>query len=59
MKAKIYIIIGSLLILNLPSLKSQTEVADSIWTLQKCIQYSLDKNIDVRKSGLTVEKKYC
>jgi len=56
MKAKIYIIIGSLLILNLPSLKSQTEVADSIWTLQKCIQYSLDKNIDVRKSGLTVEK---
>ena len=56
MRAKIYITIGNLLLLNFSSLFSQTEVPDSIWTLQKCIQYSLDKNIDVRKSGLTVDK---
>jgi outer membrane protein len=56
MKAKTYIAIGCFLTLNLSIARVQGQTGDSIWTLQKCIQYSLDKNIDVRKSGLTVTK---
>lgn len=56
MKARIYIAIGCFLALNLSMVKMKGQTADSTWTLQKCIQYSLDKNIDVRKSSLSVEK---
>jgi len=36
-----------------PSAKGQT--ADSSWTLQKCIEYSLQQNIQVRKTSLTTD----
>ncbi len=56
MKARIYITVGFFLAINLTMVWAQGQSADSIWTLQNCIQYSLNKNIDVRKSSLTVEK---
>ena len=47
----IFITLCSLFIIHCSSMKAQK--MDSSWSLDKCIKYALEKNIDVQKSGLT------
>ena len=42
-----------LLFLQICTLNAQTQKPDTLWTLQKCIGYALEKNIQIRKSKLT------
>ena len=32
------------------------QAQEKVWTLQDCINYALDKNVQVKKAGLTNDK---
>jgi outer membrane protein len=54
MKTKIMIAFSLSALLGLNTL-ARGQQADSVWTLQKCIQYALQQNITVQKTSLTIE----
>jgi outer membrane protein len=53
MKAKIKIMWVALLGLTFSSYKAIGQTPDSVWTLQKCIDYAYAQNITIQKSVLT------
>jgi outer membrane protein len=56
MKAIIGNIIIIILLVNLPASQSLAQENSSAWTLEKCISYALEKNVQVQKSGLTNDR---
>ncbi|HEY9125336.1 MAG TPA: TolC family protein, partial [Bacteroidales bacterium] len=47
--------INSLLLLALMGLPLEGQVTDSVWTLPKCIDYAMQKNISIQQKALTNE----
>ena len=52
MKKVFRIVAGVMVSSFLYSLRAQTIEKDSLWTLEACIQYALDHNLQVKKDDL-------